>query len=95
MTLTAIKSGSEYSSATIISETGAVLAHVTPELYKPDIQNQRAKLFAASEELLEALTWALGVIEICETNAHNVDWSIGHFGRKARAQAAINKVKGE
>lgn len=46
----------------------------------------------AHEELTEALKWALGVITTCEENAHNIDWSIGHFGRKGKAQAALAKA---
>lgn len=48
----------------------------------------------AAPELLEALQWALGVIETCEKSAHNIDWSIGHFGRKVRAQEVIAKATG-
>ena len=51
-----------------------------------------ARLIAASPDLLEALTWALGVIEICEKNAPDIDWSIGHFGRKKRAKATLTKA---
>jgi hypothetical protein len=44
--------------------------------------------------LVEALRWALDVIETCEKNAHNIDWSIGHFGRKGRAQQALREWEG-
>lgn len=40
-------------------------------------------------ELRHCLIWALDVIGISEKNAPNIDWSIGHFGRKARALAAL------
>jgi hypothetical protein len=49
----------------------------------------------AAPDLLEALKWAIGVIEVCEKHSPNIDWSVGHFGRKTRAQAAIAKAMEE
>lgn len=45
------------------------------------------------KDMADALQWALEVITIAENNCPNIDWSVGHFGRKAEAQKRLEQAR--
>lgn len=79
----------------ILKASGSNLKNYTMEKSRREILIASEEPYKMIDDLVASLKWALDVISIADKNAPNIDWSIGHFGRKTTAQAAIAKAKGE